>query len=173
MDGGRVEAALAAIRAGGGRVTMARRLVVEELVATDHHLTAEDLARAIGRRAPEIHLSTVYRTLEALEQAHVVDHVHLGHGRATYHLADSRHHHLVCEDCGVVVELPPDALDVLERQVAADHGFRLRAQHFALVGRCRACVERAEEAERGSRATALSGRARSEVDDRFREAVGG
>ena len=130
------------LRAGGLRITAARRALVEALVAAGDagHATADDLADAVHRTHPDLHRSTVYRTLDALEQAGVVVHVHLGHGSAVYHLAEDRHLHLVCDACGDVVEVPESVLGPLRRRLATGFGFRLDAGHFALPGRCAACA---------------------------------
>ena len=133
------------LRAAGGRVTGPRRAVVAALLAADDHVTADDLAAAVQAADPDIHLSTVYRTLDALEQLGVVDHVHLGHGRAVYHLADDPHQHLVCEACGDVIEVPDDLFAEVAQQVRRAYGFRLRPNHFAVVGRCEGCATRAGE----------------------------
>ena len=90
-------------------------------------------------QAPEIHLSTVYRTLESLEELGVVDHVHLGHGSAVYHLAANRHQHLVCENCKKVIHLPGGLVDKLARDIDARYHFTLRPHHFALIGLCEDC----------------------------------
>jgi Fe2+ or Zn2+ uptake regulation protein len=87
-----------------------------------------------------VHVSTIYRCLDALEELAVVDHVHLGHGRAVYHLADEHHQHLVCSSCGVVVEVPDAVFDDVTARLDADFGFRLEPGHFAVPGRCRACA---------------------------------
>jgi Fe2+ or Zn2+ uptake regulation protein len=101
------------LRQQGVRITSARRAVIAALVRTDGHVTAEDIATAVQLDNPEIHLSTVYRTLESLEELGVVDHVHLGHGSAVYHLAANRHQHLVCENCKKVIHLPHGVVDKL------------------------------------------------------------
>lgn len=130
---------LDALRARGVRITAPRRAVIAALAAGDDHVTADVLAARVAAATPEVHLSTVYRTLDALEQLGVVTHVHLGHGRAVYHLTDSLHHHAACEVCGAVVHLPDDVLDDVERRVRHETGFELDAHHFALVGRCAGC----------------------------------
>lgn len=134
------EGILDELRREGGRVTSVRRAVVDGLVtAPDHHVTAENLAEAVQGRHPDVHLSTIYRTLEALERLGVVEHVHLGHGRAVYHLRDHPHHHLVCESCGAVVEVPNEVFADLEARVRRDYGFTAHLRHFAVLGRCRDC----------------------------------
>ncbi|HET8621091.1 MAG TPA: Fur family transcriptional regulator [Acidimicrobiales bacterium] len=130
---------LARLRRAGGRMTASRRAVVEALLAGGHHVTADEIVERVGASHPEVARSTVYRTLERLEQVGVITHVHLGHGPSTFHLADRPHHHAVCASCGAVVEVPWDALDHLAGELADRHGFELAPQHFALSGRCRDC----------------------------------
>jgi Fe2+ or Zn2+ uptake regulation protein len=137
---GRVDAIVERLRDSGGRVTVARRALVEAMVGADGHVTADDLAETIQARHPEVHRSTVYRSLDALEQAGVVEHVHLGHGRAVYHLADERHLHLVCERCGVVVEVPATSVDRLRAELRTSTGFVIAPHHFGVPGWCAACA---------------------------------
>ena len=137
----RTSVILQQLRRDGTRITAARRALVTALVDADgHHVTADDLVETVHRSIPVVHRSTVYRTLEAMEQAGVVAHVHLGHGRAVYHLSDDRHHHLVCDRCGAVVEVPEAVVAPLREQLAAGYGFVVNGRHFALPGVCRACA---------------------------------
>jgi Fe2+ or Zn2+ uptake regulation protein len=146
MSGPRLDRILDQLRAGGGRITTARRAVVTALVeAHDHHVTADDLAEAVQRSHPDVHRSTIYRTLDALEALGVVDHVHLGHGRAVYHLLDEPHQHLVCEACGYVIEAPDELFADLAERLAGDYGFTLRPNHFAVLGSCAECSAAADQ----------------------------
>ena len=140
MADDRLEEILEQLRERGGRVTTPRRAIITALLDADDHVTADALVEAVGTAHPEIHLSTVYRTLERLTELGVINHVHLGHGPAVYHLAGDSHHHLVCDDCGAIIELPANAFDALVRRVERDYGFRLDAHHFALGGHCRSCA---------------------------------
>ncbi len=135
----RLERILQLLRERGGRITSARRALVGALLSADRHVTADDLAEEVQRSQPDVHRSTIYRTLDALERLGVVDHVHLGHGRAVYHLADEVHQHLVCEECGWVTEVPDALFDDLAGTLRARYGFTLRSNHFAVLGRCSAC----------------------------------
>ena len=78
-----VEEVFALLRAQGGRATPPRRILLEILFDTDRHLTAEELATAVQKRSPDVHLSTIYRNLEELQKLGVVTHTHLGHGPVT------------------------------------------------------------------------------------------
>ena len=139
MDPGRLQGILDLLRSQGGRVTPARRALISALVAADSHVTADDLAATVHGRHPDVHRSTVYRTLDALERLGVVDHVHLGHGRAVYHLADQPHQHLVCEMCEAVIEVPDALFAELDAAARSLYGFTIRPKHFAVLGRCRDC----------------------------------
>lgn len=134
-----VEAVLAVLRAEGDRVTVPRRLLIGCLIEANGHRTADELATAVRAIAPEVHLSTIYRNLEELERLGVVTHTHLGHGPATYHLASAIHGHLICENCGTMLDAPDEVFDGL-RQVALDRfGFAVDPYHFAIFGRCSNC----------------------------------
>lgn len=133
---------LARLRAAGGRATPARRAIVEVLVGGDdhQHLTADEVAARVQEVLPDVALSTVYRSMEALEALGFVEHLHLGHGPTVYHLADEHHLHLVCEGCGAVTEVPDSTLDAIGAEIRRRHRFRIEPRHFALSGRCAGCA---------------------------------
>jgi Fur family ferric uptake transcriptional regulator len=130
------------IRDDGGRVTAARRLVIEAMVSSSsHHLTAHDVVDAVRRRFdPDFHPSTVYRTLDRLAELGVVDRIQIGAGPAVYHLAHPPHHHLVCDGCGAVQEAPADLLDAVTARLAGDSGFALHPGGTTLHGLCATCA---------------------------------
>jgi Fe2+ or Zn2+ uptake regulation protein len=135
-----------ALRADGFRVTAPRRAICEALAERhDDHLTASSLHVAAELRSgAPIDISTVYRTIDALEHAGLLHHVHLGHGPAVLHLSDHlQHHHLTCEVCGLTVDIGIDELEQLTESVAERHGFTIDSAHFALIGRCREHGQRA------------------------------
>lgn len=135
----RVTEVLAALRANGTRVTSSRRAVVAALLESSGHLSANDLNDLVSEAHPEVHQSTVYRTLETLVELGVVEHIHVAHGPAVYHLAEDHHLHLVCGRCGDVLDAPPALLSDAAKEVADRYGFRLAVGHVALTGRCREC----------------------------------
>jgi Fur family ferric uptake transcriptional regulator len=134
------EPILALLRGRGGRITTSRRAILEAFLGVGGHVTAEALTARVQAAQPDVHESTVYRFLDELEQLGVVDHVHLGHGAAVYHLASDAHHHLVCDGCGAVEEVPAEVFADLRNRLQADFGFALQPRHFAVTGHCRACA---------------------------------
>ena len=123
----------AALRAGGGRLTTPRRLVLEALFAADEPLSAEEIA---GRRRLE--LTSVYRNLEHLEELGVVRHVHVGHGPGLYALAAGREY-LVCESCAAVTVVDAARLERAREAIRAEFGFEPRFSHFPIHGLCERC----------------------------------
>lgn len=134
-----VEDVLTLVREHGGRVTNSRRLLLGALFDAHGHRTAEELAVEVQARAPDVHLSTIYRNLDELERLGVVVHAHLGHGPATYHLAAGAHGHFVCEECGAMIEAPDELFRGLSRTARSRFGFDINPHHFAVLGRCRNC----------------------------------
>ena len=131
------------LRAQGYRLTPQRQLVLEA-VGRLGHATPEEVADAVQQTARGVNISTVYRTLELLEQLGLVSHTHLGHGAPTYHSADDADHvHLVCRECGVVSETTPDVVAEVVDRLAAEEGFQADVRHLAIFGSCRACRDQA------------------------------
>ena len=107
--------ATATARAGGGRMTSQRRLILQTLNELGGHPTADEICAAARRRDASLHPSTVYRTLAWLEGAGLVDHCHLDAGPDNRHserfdpVTPVEHHHFVCTACGRVIEFEVDA----------------------------------------------------------------
>ena len=128
-----------AIRRAGGRITVPTRMVVAVLVDTDRHLTADDIIAEVERRTPGVAPSTVYRVLQRLDELEIVEHVHSGTGPTFFHLREQGHAHLVCNECGSIIDLPDGLFDSLARAVDRAYDFSLQTHHAALLGRCSRC----------------------------------
>jgi Fur family transcriptional regulator, ferric uptake regulator len=140
-----IDEALASLRTQGERITVPRRLVLDELAGSAEHLSADDLYDRIGDRVTGVHRTTIYRTIEALVRAGVVAHVHLPHGAATYHLVRPGHRahlHVVCRECGALTDVSPALLDGVAAELESSVAFVLDADHVALTGWCANCRPR-------------------------------
>ncbi len=135
------------LRTGGYRITPQRQLVLEA-VEKLRHGTPEELLAEVQRTATGVNLSTVYRSLEVLEEVGLVTHAHIGHGAPTYHAVDDHVHiHLVCDSCGSVNAVEADIAEPFLDQVRERTGFITDISHVALHGRCTNCsVARTREA---------------------------
>jgi Fur family transcriptional regulator, ferric uptake regulator len=127
------------LRARGYRVTPQRQLVLEAVTALEH-ATPEEICARVRQTARGVNISTVYRTLELLEQLSLVTHSHLSHGAPSYHLAaEAEHVHLVCRVCGRIEEVGPDAVAPLVTALEAGQDFETDVRHLAVFGRCGRC----------------------------------
>jgi Fur family ferric uptake transcriptional regulator len=135
---GWAELALRSLDEAGYRSGAARRRVVELLAAERCAVTALE----IDRRLDAVGRASVYRTLDQLEQLHLIQRVEIGADAAGYERVDAEehHHHLVCEECG---RLAPFADRPLERAIAAisrETEFEVTAHDVVLRGRCPGCA---------------------------------
>lgn len=130
----------AQLRASGYRLTPQRQLVLEA-VAELGHATPDEILTAVRRTARGVNISTVYRTLELLENLGLVRHTHLGHGAPTYHAAvDDTHVHLVCRTCEAIAEVEPEVVGDLVTRLLTQEGFAADVGHLAIFGLCRDCA---------------------------------
>ncbi|MEX2587673.1 MAG: transcriptional repressor [Actinomycetota bacterium] len=125
--------------ASGKRRTMSRQAVIKVIVDYHGHVSADDIATQVQKDFPSLDVSTVYRTLETLRELGIVDRVYFADGSTVYHLSDHKHHHLCCERCGAVQELPISALGNLERFLLEEYGFQNHQQPLGLFGLCASC----------------------------------
>jgi Fur family ferric uptake transcriptional regulator len=129
-----------AMREAGHRASAASRQVLDALFAADAPLSAEQIAAGTEDSVTPLEITSVYRNLERLEQLGVVSHVHFGHGPGLYALArDGDREYLICDRCGRVTSLAPDALDPVRVRLRKDFGHHARFSHFAIHGHCEGC----------------------------------
>lgn len=129
------------LRARGLRWTTQRRTLVEVLSRTDGHVTGSELIERCRAVDPATIPSTVYRTLDVLEDLGLVRHGHGADGREEFHvLPEVEHGHLYCDRCGATREIEATDAASLVRALRARHGFRVDLSHVTIVGRCAACA---------------------------------
>lgn len=128
------------LRERGIRMTPQRQLILDAIESLEGHVSADAVHTVVIRQFPQVNISTVYRTLDLLEDLELVRHTHFDDGIAQYHLAESAiHQHLICRGCGSERELDVDVLKPLGRQLLDQYGFEVDLAHFALIGRCEDC----------------------------------
>ncbi len=134
------------LRSRGYRLTPQRQLVLDAVRELGHG-TPDEIAGAVRAKAPSVNLSTVYRTLDVLQDVGLITHTHLGHGAPTYHPADeSDHVHLVCTACDDIIAVPAEAVDQLVGSLRDLNGFEVDVTHMAMHGRCAGCAGSDESA---------------------------
>jgi Fur family transcriptional regulator, ferric uptake regulator len=127
------------LRAKGYRLTPQRELVLR---AVDRlgHATPDEVLAAVHEESQAVNISTVYRTLELLEELGLVRHNHISDRAPTYHsTATPDHVHLVCRGCGAVTEAAPELVEPMTDTLRAEHGFATDIGHLTVFGTCREC----------------------------------
>ena len=133
------------LRERGLRLTPQRQLVLQAVHELGH-ATPEQVHNAVREVAAGVNITTVYRTLELLEELGLVRHTHLSHGSPTYHPAGhDQHIHLVCRHCGAVSEMDPMLMAPLADELAREKGFTVDVGHVALFGTCAECGDSGRE----------------------------
>jgi Fur family ferric uptake transcriptional regulator len=127
------------LRASGHRLTPQRELILDA-VDTLGHATPDEVLAEVRKKSSALNVSTVYRTLEVLEQLGLVRHAHLSDRSPTYHsVRDHEHFHLVCRNCHKVISVDPDVLAPLLTRLREQFGFEADVGHLTVFGRCTDC----------------------------------
>jgi Fur family ferric uptake transcriptional regulator len=126
------------------RATRQRAAISTLLQTLEDFRSAQDLHEELRRRGENIGLTTVYRTLQSLAAAGMVDTLRTDTGEAVYRqCSNHHHHHLVCRGCGATVEVGDREVETWAAQVAAEHGFTDVSHTIEIFGTCADCRRRA------------------------------
>ncbi len=126
----------------GLRITPQRRLIVDIIHDSDGHLTAEDIISHVQNRMPGVNKSTIYRTLETLEEAGCVCKGQLGDHFIYHPAAEGHHHHLECCQCGKTMDCKEDLFLPVEKSLVKEYGFRADFTHMVIKGLCNSCYKK-------------------------------
>jgi Fur family ferric uptake transcriptional regulator len=125
----------------GHRLTPQRQLILEAIESSAGHVSAESIHAKVAAQFPQVNISTVYRTLELLQELGMVTHTHFDDGVAQYHLSsEAPHQHMVCRRCGDEREIDVSVLDPVDRHLRERYGFVADLAHFAIIGHCARCA---------------------------------
>ena len=128
------------LRKRGCRLTPQRVMILSAIEDSDHHVSAEEIYAPVAAKYPHVNISTVYRTLELLKRLGMVYEINLGEGRIRYHSEGSgHHHHLICQNCGAVIDIEESTLAFLRDTLLLDYNFRAELRHVAIFGLCEDC----------------------------------
>ena len=126
----------------GYRLTPQRIMILSAIENSDSHISAEEIYVRVVAKYPHVNISTVYRTLELLKRLGLVTETDLGGGRVRYHPADKgHHHHLVCQECGAIIDLDESTLFSLRDTLLREYKFIADVRHLAIFGRCVNCSQ--------------------------------
>jgi Fur family ferric uptake transcriptional regulator len=131
----------------GYRLTPQRQLVLQAVEKLGH-ATPDEILAEVQQHASAVNVSTIYRTLEVLEELGLVRHAHLSDRAPTYHsVTDHVHFHLVCRNCHHVVSVDPEVLAPFAGRLREEQGFVIDVGHLAIFGECVECEDQDDRHE--------------------------
>jgi len=129
------------IQKKGLKRTTQRDLILDVFLRTEEHLSNEDLYRLVKQEDPTVGQTTVYRTLKLLAEAGLAREVRFGDGRTHYeHQYKHEHHdHMICSECGKIIEFFSAELEAIQDAMAAKHRFEITQHLLRIIGVCAEC----------------------------------
>lgn len=136
------------IQKSGLKRTAQRDLILDTFLRTEEHLSSEDLYRLVQKDDPSIGQTTVYRTLKLLTEAGLAREVRFGDGLTHYeHNYKHQHHdHMICSECGRIIEFFSAELEAIQDAMAAKHRFQVTQHLLRIIGVCAECRRAMKEA---------------------------
>jgi Fur family ferric uptake transcriptional regulator len=128
------------LRSRGFRITPQREMIIEAIAHQGEHINADEVFSLVQERTHTVNIATVYRTLDLLVEQGLANRIDLGEGRVIYagH-QHGPHIHLVCRQCGRVLDADQELLSAFNRQLQSDYQFAADLQHISVLGLCNDC----------------------------------
>lgn len=124
-----------------------REAILDVFLETEDHLSVDDLLALVHRRRPDVGRTTVYRTLKLLREAGLASELHVG-GETRFERDYNREHHdhLICEECGEIIEFTSPEIERLQEEIARKLGFTIKGHRHQIYGLCQraSCSARPE-----------------------------
>ncbi len=131
---------VATLRQHSYKLTPQRRVVIQAIASNQEHLTPTAIYEKVHQHHPNIGLVTIYRTLEILAKLKLICELHAGDSCRSYTIsAPGHHHHLICSNCGKVVDFPSCELEEAQQSLSKQTGFKIDDHLLEFVGLCQAC----------------------------------
>ena len=131
------------LRQHGYKLTPQRRAVIKTLASCQGHLTPAAIYKKAHQDHPNIGLVTIYRTLEILTKLRLICELHAGGSCRSYTLsAPVHHHHLICSNCGTVIDFSGYRLGKLKQKLSSETGFEIEDHLLEFIGLCQDCQKK-------------------------------
>ena len=120
----------------GLKQTRQREAILDAFMGSTGHITSEQLYEIVREAHPDVGAATVYRTLRLLCEANLANSHQFGDGVTLYEVEGRHHDHMICNECGTIIEFRNEAIEAAQDQVAQQYGFRLTKHQHTLFGDC-------------------------------------
>lgn len=133
--------ALDTLKTTGVRITPQRHAILEYLIQAMSHPTADDIYKALEGKFPNMSVATVYNNLRVFREAGLVKELTYGDSSSRFDFVTNDHYHMICEDCGKIVDFHYPGLDEVEHFASHVTGFKVNSHRMEIYGSCQTCQD--------------------------------
>lgn len=126
----------------GLKLTPQRRLIVDIIHNAGAHITAEDIITTVQKKMPGVNKSTIYRTLDLLEDNGCIFKSEAGDHSIYHHAEEGHHHHLICRQCGMTISCNENIFLPVEKSLNEKYQFQVHFKHMIISGLCHKCTRK-------------------------------
>ncbi|MEK4404952.1 MULTISPECIES: peroxide-responsive transcriptional repressor PerR [Sporosarcina] len=138
----RLKGALDALKNSGVRITPQRHAILEYLISSESHPTADDIYKALESDFPNMSVATVYNNLRVFRNAGLIKELTYGDASSRFDFVTHDHYHIICDECGTIVDFHHPGLEEVERLASHVTGFKVNYHRLEVYGTCPSCVSR-------------------------------
>ncbi len=135
--------ALDTLKETGVRITPQRHAILEYLINSMSHPTADDIYKALEGKFPNMSVATVYNNLRVFKEVGLVKELPYGDSSSRFDFITTQHYHVICEECGKIVDFHYPGLDEVEALAAHVTGFKVSHHRMEIYGSCQECQKKA------------------------------
>lgn len=137
----KLQVAIERLKKSGVRITPQRHAVLEYLLTSMSHPTADEIYKALEEKFPNMSVATVYNNLRILREIGLIKELTYGDDSSRFDSNMNDHYHIICEDCGKIVDFHYPTLDEIESLAEKVSGFDISHHRMELYGKCEQCAD--------------------------------
>ncbi len=143
----RLKGALDTLKKSSVRITPQRHAILEYLISSESHPTADDIYKALEGDFPNMSVATVYNNLRVFRNAGLIKELTYGDASSRFDFVTHDHYHIICDECGTIVDFHHPGLEEVERLASHVTGFKVNSHRLEVYGTCPSCASNAANAK--------------------------
>ena len=143
MSDNQLKEAIHTLKETGVRITPQRHAILEYLIESSSHPTADDIYKSLENRFPNMSVATVYNNLKVFREVGLVKELNYGDASSRFDFVTTDHYHIICEECGKIVDFHYPPLDEVESLAEQVTGFEVSHHRMEIYGKCGECQGKA------------------------------
>ncbi|PJK15757.1 transcriptional repressor [Chryseomicrobium excrementi] len=136
--------ALDTLKSTGVRITPQRHAILEYIIQSMTHPTADDIYRALESKFPSMSVATVYNNLRVFRESGLVKELTYGDSSSRFDFVTNDHYHMICTGCGKIVDFHYPGLDEVEQLASHLTGFEVESHRLEVYGTCPSCKQQSK-----------------------------